>query len=92
MVVVKVAPEDVVAVPPDYNNTKMRICRGEVLSEITEEDDPEYFGSLVYNRDDSECFCYTADDEDYDKSVCPECGADIDESDCYCRECGQDLV
>ena len=33
-VVVKVNPRDVVAVPPDYNETKMRTCRYEVLSEV----------------------------------------------------------
>ena len=33
-IVCKVNPRDVVAVPPDYNETKMRVCRYEVLSEI----------------------------------------------------------
>lgn len=33
-IVVKVNPRDVVAVPPDYHETKMRTCRYEVLSEV----------------------------------------------------------
>lgn len=33
-IVCKVNPRDVVAVPPDYNETKMRVCRYEVLSEV----------------------------------------------------------
>lgn len=33
-VVCKVNPRDVVAVPPDYNETKMRVCRYEVVSEV----------------------------------------------------------
>lgn len=33
-IVCKVNPKDVVAVPPDYNETKMRVCRYEVLSEV----------------------------------------------------------
>lgn len=33
ILVCKVNPRDVVAVPPDYNETKMRVCRYEVLSE-----------------------------------------------------------
>ncbi|MCC5610953.1 hypothetical protein LC612_30450 [Nostoc sp. CHAB 5834] len=31
VVIVKVNPQDVVAVPRDYNNTKMRVCRYEVV-------------------------------------------------------------
>lgn len=33
-IVCKVNPRDVVAVPPDYNETKMRVCRYEVISEV----------------------------------------------------------
>lgn len=36
VVVVKVNPRDVVAVPTDYNNTKMRVCRYEVIDELEE--------------------------------------------------------
>lgn len=38
LVVCKVNPRDVVAVPNDYNNTKMRTCRYEVVKEITPEE------------------------------------------------------
>jgi hypothetical protein len=34
VVIVKVNPKDVVAIPRDYNNTKMRVCRYEVVSEV----------------------------------------------------------
>lgn len=34
VVVCKVNPRDVVAIPTDYNNTKMRVCRYEVVSEF----------------------------------------------------------
>jgi len=43
-----VGPEDVVSVPVDYNNTKMRTAAYHVLSEITAADDPEFFGKAVY--------------------------------------------
>ncbi len=33
VVVCKVSPADVVAIPSDYNNTKMRVCRYEVVGE-----------------------------------------------------------
>lgn len=36
LVIVKVNPRDVVAVPNDYNGQKMRVCRFEVLKETTE--------------------------------------------------------
>lgn len=34
VVIVKINPKDVVAVPRDYNNTKMRVCRYEVIDEV----------------------------------------------------------
>jgi hypothetical protein len=37
VVVVKINPKDVVSVPVDYNNAKMRVCRYEVVSELKNE-------------------------------------------------------
>jgi hypothetical protein len=37
VVVVKVNPKDVVSVPVDYSNAKMRVCRYEVVSELKSE-------------------------------------------------------
>lgn len=34
VMVCKVNPKDVVAIPPDYNNTKMRVCAYEVIGEV----------------------------------------------------------
>jgi hypothetical protein len=34
VVVVKINPADVVAIPTDYNNSKMRVCKYEVLQEV----------------------------------------------------------
>ena len=36
VMVCKVNPADVVAIPADYNNTKMRVCRYEVIGEVTD--------------------------------------------------------
>ncbi|MDR3436390.1 hypothetical protein [Telmatospirillum sp.] len=36
LMAVKVNPRDVVSVPTDYHNTKMRVCRYEVIEEIVE--------------------------------------------------------
>jgi hypothetical protein len=37
VVVCKISPADVVAVPKDYSNTKMRVCRYEVIDELEED-------------------------------------------------------
>jgi hypothetical protein len=36
VVIVKINPRDVVSIPSDYNNTKMRLCRYEVIKDITD--------------------------------------------------------
>jgi hypothetical protein len=40
--VVKVSPEDVVSIPADYNNTKMRVCRYKVVEELQEQEEPRW--------------------------------------------------
>jgi hypothetical protein len=49
LMVLKIAPEDVVSIPTDYNNTKLRCCAYDVIAEIKAVDDPEFFGKVVYN-------------------------------------------
>lgn len=43
VVVCKVNPRDVVSIPRDYDNTKMRLCRYEVIQDVTEQ---------YYNKND----------------------------------------
>ena len=38
IMICKINPRDVVSVPSDYNNAKMRVCRYEVIGEIKEDD------------------------------------------------------
>lgn len=47
--VVEVSPADVVAVPYDYNFSKMRVCEYTVLAEISEEQIPETLSNKVYD-------------------------------------------
>lgn len=47
IVVVKINPADVVSVPKDYNNEKLRTCRYEVLYEVTNVDNDELTGRLT---------------------------------------------
>lgn len=71
VVVVKVNPADVVAIPADYNNTKMRTARYEVISEYVDyyKDDPQnllssksVFGPSFYDSS------YEDDQDDEDDS------------------------
>ncbi|CAK9249687.1 unnamed protein product [Sphagnum jensenii] len=74
LIEVKVNPADVVAVPTDYNGTKMRVCRFEVVAEgtVIKETLLEDFGS---------------DEED---TYCDECGTDRDYYGCACDEEAQE--
>jgi hypothetical protein len=52
IVIVKVNPADVIAVPNDYNNAKMRVCRMEVLREYTDRKvEAEEFSHSVVSSD-----------------------------------------
>ncbi len=51
VILLKVNPADVVSIPTDYNNTKARVCRYEVIGELTREEaglDNHSFGTSVY--------------------------------------------
>lgn len=57
VIVVKVDPADVVSVPLDYNNTKARVCKYEVIGELTFEEaglDTHSFGTSVYGGEEYE--------------------------------------
>ena len=73
ILIVKVNPCDVVAVPSDYNNSKMRVSRYEVVGELTRDDlnlDEFYtpnFAPPVDDCDDPDC-----DDLDFGESEIEE--------------------
>lgn len=56
VVICKVNPADVVAVPYDYNNAKMRVCAYEVIGELNDQQKAEIFDDklLVRPGDNSE--------------------------------------
>lgn len=86
MLEVEVNPADVVAIPNDYNQAKMRVCRYQVLGVVENEFvggslrviDPSYVPPVEEEEDEELC------DE------CDDCGAPLDCTDCYrCTEhCG----
>lgn len=51
LVEVEVNPRDVVAVPPDYNQQKMRVCKYRVIRRATEE-----IKDLIYRREDCKVY------------------------------------
>lgn len=63
VVLCEVDPADVVAIPKDYNDTKMRVCSYKVLADITEE-----FDAVDFNLRSSPTVnpCYDCDSE-YDE-------------------------
>jgi hypothetical protein len=67
--IVKINPKDVVAIPADYNNTKGRTCRYEVVGEYTENwreklgRNESGWDAPLYSSDGGE---YEYEDEDYD--------------------------
>jgi hypothetical protein len=64
VMIVKINPRDVVAVPADYNNAKGRTCRYEVIGEHASEND-EAFRSPVWTGFDDDERELPDDDEDF---------------------------
>lgn len=84
---VKVNPADVVAVPTDYNQAKMRVCKYVVLSVVDEEHSTgtQLRDTGTVTADDRcDCPSYSDDDEEYpdEDEICPDCGENQDW--CYC--------
>lgn len=97
MLEVKVHPRDVVAVPIDYNQAKMRTCGYEVLGVVEQElstplrvVDPSYnntmsnmYGGQDPNKAHSDTCENNSDSEhtEYDVDLCYECGEQMTEED-----------
>ena len=83
VVVLKINPRDVVSIPSDYNDTKGRCCRYEVLREIEDWVGDRIEGTVSdngwYGSDHDEDF----DDED-EVETCWDCEEEID--DCTCGD------
>jgi hypothetical protein len=78
LMVCKVNPKDVVSIPNDYNNAKMRVSKYEVIDEVPKENKPDKFTNKAVHYE-----------EEYDDIVvCDNCGVENDTQDVYCYECG----
>lgn len=63
VMIVKINPRDVVAIPADYNNTKGRCCEYLVIGEVPNGDRVDAFTKSVYDTTD---FGYEPDAEEFD--------------------------
>lgn len=82
MLEVEVDPADVVAIPTDYNQSKMRVCKYKVLGVVTTPFEPE---TALKVTD------YVPEGEDDEEEVCTECGqTDCEDLECVrCPDCGE---
>ena len=88
LIEVKVNPSDVVCVPVDYNGTKMRVCRFEVVAEgsvikdsVLEDlecDDDDCCADCGGNISDGECRC--------EEETCATCEYELDDCECENEE------
>lgn len=86
IVICKINPADVVAVPVDYNNAKMRVCKYEVVNEIsmdgTQIEEDVIKDEDVYHED---CSVNETPDTRTWSDECMNCGVEYEE-DCYCDD------
>jgi hypothetical protein len=86
MLEVEVNPADVVAIPSDYNQSKMRVCRYKVLGVVTTPFDPETSLRVV----DQNRFDQDVADLDKEDTSCVHCGGTVYDGDEVCSDCGDD--
>lgn len=90
---VKVAinPRDVVSVPTEHNEQKIRVCRY-VLIDVADEElaEPLYrvsdYANVVGEEDESALYCENCGDDDHESDECPEYYEDEDGYDFGCGD------
>jgi len=86
MLEVEVNPADVVAIPADYNNAKMRVCKYLVLGVVTTPFDPSQQLRVV-----SPDYVPPSDFGDEDENdTCEYCGEEVYDGGRLCTECEYD--
>ncbi len=82
MLEVEVNPADVVAIPADYNQSKMRCCRYNVLGVVTTPYTPETSLRVIDQENYDRLL-----EEDEEPETCTECGVEVYSGDTVCDEC-----
>ena len=91
---VEVDPADVVAVPTDYNGTKMRVCRFKVVAlsnGLRTETLAESNWRDKAFQEAVDSLCCPSDEEEKE-NVCAECDNELTGFEYYCPICGTNLV
>lgn len=93
LVEVKVNPTDVVAVPEDYNGTKMRVCKFEVIQECQDMRKEEVYENpeSIYEDDEDDSDYFAQDDEDdldYPENTVEDDEEEEKSEDHFCGNCG----
>jgi hypothetical protein len=93
MLEVEVNPADVVSIPADYNQAKMRVCKYQVIGLVDKEHSsderlrvstpPAAPASPCCNHDD----CEAEDEDDDGFHECESCGGECEEGYDYCSDC-----
>ena len=87
LIEVKVNPKDVVAVPTDYNGTKMRVCRFEVVA-VGE----KLRNEVLYGYENAQTDGEAAEEEveeTSDNDTCQHCGEEGIYYNNFCHNCGK---
>lgn len=87
MLEVEVDPADVVAIPTDYNNAKMRVCKYKVLGVVDREHSSETQLRVTGNSSDVVDGEFVDSDEDDDHNKCTVCEGPCDEGYDICTDC-----
>lgn len=98
MLEVEVNPADVVSIPVDYNNAKIRVCKYKVLGLVDQEHssdtslrvtNPDYSPKADLDSYDDE---EEEDEESEDlENECKECGDSIEPGYDYCDDCEEEI-
>jgi hypothetical protein len=84
--IVKINPRDVVAIPADYENTKGRTCRYEVIAEYKE----DWRSKLNRNESGWDSELYSSDGGDYELDELDELDENENENDCsFSNDCDE---
>jgi hypothetical protein len=91
MLEVEVNPADVVSVPVDYNNAKMRTCKYTVLGVVDKEHSSDVQLRRVHDEPETHCHegCCDEDEEEEEEEsgYCAECSTECDPSYALCEDC-----
>src|SRR5574338_365754 len=90
MLEVEVNPADVVAIPTDYNQSKMRVCRYKVIGVVDHEHSSDTKIRYTSAPCSDHCECDEDDEESEDLEYCDECGEEVFDSSNLCPECEYD--